>query len=58
MIRYYAGWRCYDRGPGSHSVTGRFFAVKWGVRIGTTTEEGLIRMIDLRERDPWSRRLL
>lgn len=55
----YGGWRLYDRGPGSHPVTGRFYAVRFGVRIGHSTAEGLRRMMDTRNqeaRESWLRR--
>ena len=51
MKRRYDGWNIYDRGKGNHPITGRFFATRRGVRIGTTTEEGLIRMIDQKRID-------
>ena len=47
----YRGWTMYDNGAGSHPITGRWFAKQWGVRIGTTTRDGLIRMIDQRIAD-------
>ena len=49
MDRYYRGWAIYDNGAQCHPITGRWQAWRWGVRIGTTTQEGLIRMIDQRD---------
>ena len=48
MCRNYAGWCVYDNGPDYHPVTGRFYALRHGVRMGANTEEQLIHMIDLR----------
>ena len=47
----YRGWRIYDNGEHYHPCTGRWCAVKWGVRIGTTTQDGLLRMLEQREKD-------
>jgi hypothetical protein len=44
----YKGWEIYDNGPEYWPVTGRYQAKKFGIRIGTSTEEGLIKMIDQR----------
>ena len=46
LIRNYAGWLVHDMGPHYHPTTGRFYALKWGVRMGHNTQEGIIRMID------------
>jgi hypothetical protein len=45
---YYKGWRIL-RGP-EHPVTGQWRALRQGVGMGHTTREGLIAMIDARER--------
>ncbi len=46
MKSRYGSWDVYDRGNGSHPVTGRFYALRHGVRIGASTEEALRLMID------------
>jgi hypothetical protein len=45
----YKGWHISDGGPNYHPVTGRWRAVRYGVGMGHNTEEGLRRMIDMRE---------
>lgn len=44
----YKGWAVYDNGPSYHPVTGRWVAVRFGVRMGANTEALLRRMIDNR----------
>lgn len=45
MYRY-NGWLIYQGPP--HPVTGQWRAERFGVRMGTTTEAGIRRMIDQR----------
>lgn len=45
---HYRGWDIYDNGEGSHPVTGRFRAKRFGVGMGHGNLEGLKRMIDTR----------
>jgi hypothetical protein len=51
---HYRGWD-YGYYP-DRPVTGRWAAVRFGVMIGTTTEEGLRRMIDYRVTDEEERK--
>ena len=50
LIRYYAGWKIYDNGPHA-PVTGRFSAERFGVTMCANTQELLIRMIDLKNKE-------
>jgi len=45
----YRGWNIW-RGP-DHPITGQWRADRFGIRMGNTTREGLLRMIDLRVED-------
>jgi hypothetical protein len=50
MKRFYRGWSIYHC-PNA-PITGQYQAVKFGVKIGSNTEEMVIRMID--QRLPWT----
>jgi len=52
----YLGWRIYDNGPTYHPVTGRWVAIRYGVRMGHNDGEGLKRMLDQRDYDDRERR--
>lgn len=47
----YCGWRVYDNGPTYHPVTGRWVAIRHGVRVGHNTGDGLKTMLDQRAAD-------
>jgi hypothetical protein len=46
---YYRGWEIYQ--DINAPITGRWKALRFGVRIGNTTKEGVKRMIDAKIED-------
>ena len=52
------GWQVYDNGAGYHPVTGRWIAIRYGVRMGHNDGGGLKKMIDQRGYEIIEARLL
>ena len=46
LIRNYNGWSICDNGKDYHPKTGRFMATRFGVRVGSSTQESVIAIID------------
>lgn len=48
-MAYYRGWEIWE--SATAPVTGRWQAIRFGVKMGTTTKEGIKLMIDQRNEE-------
>lgn len=48
FVKGYKGWFVFDRGEGSHPITERFVAIRFGVQVSGGSMETLKHIIDMR----------